>query len=117
MTETQENQLRNLQISFKKTQIKLKAEMELASLDFHELVRDEKASFTDIESKLKTVHELRADLYMASIKTRRNAKGVLTDEQRARMKAVHDRIKAHRGKKMKRPRGEHSSHGKGKNHH
>jgi hypothetical protein len=30
---------------------------------------------------------------MASIKAKREAKAVLTDEQRQRMKAVHDRIK------------------------
>ncbi len=114
ITEEQENRLRALQTSFKKTQIKLNAEVELASLDLHELLRDEKASLTDIESKLKTVHALRADLYMASIKTRRDAKGVLTDEQRKRMKAVHERMKAHGGERTKGHSGGYSPHGKGK---
>jgi Spy/CpxP family protein refolding chaperone len=94
ITDEQEDKLRAINLAFKKTRIKMKAEVKLANLDLHELLRDDQASLSDIESKLKTVHALKADLHMASIKARREAKAVLTEEQRKRMKAVHERIKA-----------------------
>lgn len=93
ITDEQEHKLRSIGTTYEKTKIKMKAEVELANLDLHDLLRNDQASLSDIESKLKNVHELKANLLMASIKAKRDAKGVLTDEQRQRMKAVHDRIK------------------------
>ena len=95
ITDEQESQLKGLETAFKKTRIKMKAQVELANLDLHELLKKEDSNLADIETKLKNVHTLKADLLMASIKTKRDAKSVLTDEQRKRMKAVHDRIKAY----------------------
>ena len=91
----------------------MKAEVELANLDLHELLRNDQASLSDIESKLKTVHTLKADLLMASIKAKREAKSVLTEEQRQRMKAVHDRIKQYgSGSMSKGHPGGYKHHGK-----
>ena len=95
ITDEQENKLRSVDTDFKKTKIKMKAEVELANLDLHELLKKEESSLSEIETTLKNVHNLKADLLMASIKAKRDAKAVLTDEQRSRMKAVHDRIKAY----------------------
>ncbi len=95
ITDEQETKLREVETAFKKTRIKMKAEVELANLDLHDLLKKEDSSLSDIETKLKNVHNLKADLLMASIKAKRDAKAVLTDEQRSRMKAVHDRIKAY----------------------
>jgi len=100
ITDKQESALRKVETNFKKTQIKLKAAGDLANLDLHELLRNDNASMSDIEAKLKNVHQLRANLYLASIKARRDAKAVLSDEQRSRMKTIHERIKNH-GSKMK----------------
>lgn len=95
ITDEQESTLRSVETDFKKTRIKMKAEVELANLDLHELLKNEESSLSDIEAKLKNVHMLEADLLMASVKAKRDAKAVLTDEQRKRMKAVHDRIQAY----------------------
>ncbi|WP_447970626.1 Spy/CpxP family protein refolding chaperone [Nitrospira sp. M1] len=95
ITDEQEAKLHDIQTTYKKTRIKMKAEVELANLDLHELLKKEDSNLSDIESKLKNMHNIKADLYMASIKARREAKAVLTDEQRSRMKAVHDRIQAY----------------------
>lgn len=92
ITDDQEKQLQSINNNYKKTQIKMKADVELANLDLHELLRNDQASLSDIESKLKKVHVLKAELLMASIKAKREAKSVFTDEQRQRMKAVHERI-------------------------
>ena len=115
ITDDQESKLKNIDIAYKKTRIKMKAEVELSNLDLHELLKNDQSSLSDIESKLKNVHALRADLYMASIKARRDAKSVLTDEQRNRMKVVHERIKAYgSGSMSKGHPGGYKHHGKGK---
>jgi len=93
ITDEQENKLQGINTNYKKTKIKMKAEVDLANLDLHELLRNDQAALSDIESKLKNVHVLKADLLMASITAKREAKSVLTEEQRQRMKVVHDRIK------------------------
>ena len=110
ITDKQETALRALETNFKKTRIRLKAESDLANLELHDLLRNDKASMSDIESKLKNVHEIKATLYLASIKARRDAKAVLSDEQRSRMETIHERIKTH-GSKMKGYSRDKSPHG------
>ncbi|MCA9472544.1 MAG: Spy/CpxP family protein refolding chaperone [Nitrospirales bacterium] len=114
ITDEQAAKLRSVETEFKKEKIKMKAEVELANLDLHELLKNEESSLSDIEAKLKNVHNLEADLLMASIKAKREARAVLTDEQRSRMKAVHDRIKAYSsgGMSAKGHPGGYKHHGK-----
>jgi len=116
ITDEQEAKLHDIKTTYKKTRIKMKAEVELANLDLHELLKKDDSNLSDIESKLKNMHDLKADLYMASIKARRDAKAVLTDEQRSRMKAVHDRIQAYSSEGMgkKGHPGGYKHHGKDK---
>ena len=94
---SQEKQLRTLKTQYKKDRITMKANVELANIDLHELLRNDQAPLSAIETHLKKVHELKANLYMASIKAKREAKTVLSPEQQARMDKIHERIKAHGG--------------------
>ena len=94
---SQEQQLRTLKTQYRKDRITMKAGVELANIDLHELLRNDQATLSEIETHLKKVHELKANLYMASIKTKREAKAVLSSEQQARMDKIHERIKAHGG--------------------
>jgi len=113
ITDEQEHQLQSISTNFKKTKIKMKAEVDLANLDLHQLFRNDQAALSDIESQLKNVHELKADLIMASVKAKREAKSVLTDEQRQRMKVVHDRIKQYGSDSMSKGHpGGYKHHGK-----
>ena len=97
LTADQEQKLVSLKTSYKKDRIKTKAEVELASIDLHEVLKNEKASLADIEKEFGKLHALKTKLYMASIKAKRDAKAVLTAEQRARMDKIHERIKSHGG--------------------
>ena len=97
LTAEQEQKLVSLKTSYKKDRIKTKAEVELASIDLHEVLKNEKASLSDIEAEFNKLHGLKTKLYMASIKAKRDAKAVLSDEQRARMDKIHERIKSHGG--------------------
>ena len=97
LTAEQEQKLRTLKVTYKKDRIKTKAEVDLASIDLHEALKNEKASLSDIEAGFNKLHALKTKLYMASIKAKRDAKAVLSDEQRARMDKIHERIKSHGG--------------------
>ena len=97
LTAEQEQKLRTLKTNYKKDRIRTKAEVELASIDLHEVLKNEKASLADIEAEFNKLHALKTKLYMASIKAKRDAKATLSEEQRARMDKIHDRIKSHGG--------------------
>jgi hypothetical protein len=100
ITDDQEAKLQSIKSDFEKTKIKMKAEIQLTSVDLHDLLRDDKGSLNDVEAKLKELYDTRADMYFASVKASRDAKAVLTEEQRARMKTVHDRINAYKDSGM-----------------
>lgn len=115
ITEDQVAKLLTIKTNFKKTKIKMKAETQLISVDLHTLLRDDKGSLNEIEAKLKELYATRAEMYFASVKATRDAKSVLTAEQRARMKTVHDRINAYKDSGMgsKGHPGGYKHHGKG----
>ncbi len=98
LTDDQAQELRTLKTHYRKTRITMKANIRLASVDLHELLKDEQASLADIETQLNALHALKAKLYLESIKAKRQAKAVLSEEQQSRMDAIHERIKSHGGK-------------------
>ena len=97
VTDDQVTKLQAIKTDFEKTKIKMKANIQLTSIDLHALLRDDKGSLNEVEAKLKDLYDTRAGMYFASVKASRDAKAVLTEEQRARMKTVHDRINAYKG--------------------
>ena len=116
ITDDQVAKLQSIKTNFEKTKIKMKADIQLTSVDLHDLLRDDKGSLNEVETQLKNLYAKRADMYLASVKSTRDAKAVLTDEQRSRMKAVHDRINAYQGGGMghKGHPGGYKHHGKEK---
>lgn len=97
LTADQEQKLQTLKVTYKKDRVRTKAEVKLASIDLHEVLKNEKANLADIEKEFNKLHALKTKLYMASIKAKRDAKAVLSAEQRARMDKIHERIKSHGG--------------------
>ena len=97
LTAEQEQKLQDLKVNYKKGRITMKADVKLASIDLHEVLKNEKAGLSDIEAEFNKLHALKTKLYMASIKAKRDAQAVLSEEQRARMDKIHERIKAHGG--------------------
>jgi len=100
ITDDQAAKLQTIKTDFEKTKIRMKAEIQLTSVDLHDLLRDDKGSLSEVEAKLKDLYDTRAGMYFASVKASRDAKAVLTEEQRSRMKTVHDRINAYQGAGM-----------------
>jgi Spy/CpxP family protein refolding chaperone len=114
ITDDQVAKLQTIKTNFKKTKIKMKADIQLASVDLHDLMRDDQGSLGEVEAKLKDLYNTRAEMYFASVKATREAKAVLTAEQRARMKTVHARINAYKssGMESKGHPGGYKHHGK-----
>ncbi len=102
LTAEQEQKLHALKTDYKRNRIKMKAEMDLANIDLHEVLKNEKASLANIEAELNKLHGLKTKLYMVSIKAKRDAKAVLSDEQRSRVDKIHERVKSH-GRNMGHP--------------
>ena len=114
LTAEQEQKLHALKTEYKRTRIRMKADVDLANIDLHEILKNEKASLSEIEAELTKLHALKTKLYMASIKAKRDAKAVLSDEQRTRVNKIHERAKAHGGN-MGHP-GNYSKYKKSKGH-
>ncbi len=114
LTADQEQKLQTLKVTYKKDRIRTKAEVKLASIDLHEVLKNEKANLADIEKEFNKLHALKTKLYMASIKAKRDAKAALSAEQRARMDKIHKRIKSHGGNM--RHSGDYSKYKKSKGH-
>jgi len=95
LTAEQEQKLRTIKVNYKKDRITLKAEVDLANIDLHQVLKSEKASLADIEAEFNKLHALKTKLYMVSIKAKWDAKAALSKEQRMRMDKIHERIKSH----------------------
>lgn len=99
LTDEQVQQLRDLKINYKKDRIRMTADVDIAEVDLHVLLWDDKAKLADIKAQMNTVHGLMTKLHMTSIKAKRDGKAVLTDEQRSRMDKMHKRMRSHGGSK------------------
>lgn len=94
ITDEQAAKLRDIETAYRKQRIRLKADIALANLELHQLLRDDETPLSTIEEKLRALYASKADLQLAGIKAKRQARAVLTEEQRRRMKAVHERIRS-----------------------
>ncbi|MFO0730897.1 MAG: hypothetical protein U0361_07880 [Nitrospiraceae bacterium] len=73
---------------------KMKADVQVAERELKALTDDEKSDLGAIEAKLKQSGTPALALRMVSIKTRREALGVLTADQRAKEKVEHEKAAA-----------------------
>ncbi|MFQ5992015.1 MAG: hypothetical protein ACE5NA_06215, partial [Nitrospiraceae bacterium] len=78
---------------------------DFATGDRHALLHNDHSAMAQIEAAVKTVYGLKADLRVASIKARREAKAVLTPEQQEKMRTMHGYKKHEMGGEHHRGRG------------
>ena len=103
ITDVQETSLRAIKIAFKKERITRKADVDLAKVDMHALLHDDLSTMAQIETAVKQIYALKADVRLASIKAYREAKAVLSPEQQKKMKAMY----RHKRREMERERRGH----------
>ena len=89
LKEDQVSKLRELQLTLDKARIKTEADIMIAERELQALVEDEKSELSVIESKIKQSEELEASLRVTAVKARREALGLLSPEQRQKVKSDH----------------------------
>jgi len=77
--------LKSMKMDFMKTKIKMEADLQITHLDLKALMSDDKASLKDIEAKLRAVEKMKTDMKITHLKAFRDAKALLTPEQKEKM--------------------------------
>ncbi|HVP35794.1 MAG TPA: hypothetical protein VMT04_02240 [Terriglobales bacterium] len=85
LTEKQVETLKGMKMGAMKSEIKMEADLKIAEMELKSMMEDEKSNLKDIESKVRAVEKLKADMKIAHIKAFRDAKAVLTPEQKEKM--------------------------------
>jgi periplasmic protein CpxP/Spy len=92
LTADQVAKLKTIQLDLNRTRIKTEAEIQVAELEMAALAEDEKADLSAIEAKVKQSEMLEVGLRMAAIKAKREARALLTPEQREKEQAEHEKM-------------------------
>jgi len=85
LTDKQVEALKGIKMGSIKNEIKMGSDLKIAQLEFKSLMEDEKATLKDIEAKLRAVEKLKVDMKLSHIKAFREAKVLLTPEQKEKM--------------------------------
>ncbi len=85
LTDKQIESLKSMKMDFMKTKIKMGADLQIAQLELKALMGDDKASLKDIEAKLRAVEKMKTDMKITHLKAFRDAKALLTPEQKEKM--------------------------------
>src|SRR5262245_36327524 len=84
----QVSRLETLRDDFTREAIRRGADIRIAELDLAALLEKDPVDLTKVETKVREVAQLRADLRIARLRTVEQGKAVLTPEQRTRLQAM-----------------------------
>ena len=100
LTDKQEEQIHDIRTDFKRSQIVKNADLKLAQIELHELMRDD-IEGSKLDSAIDKVNKLKNELFEARIKNRVKIQKLLTDEQKDQLKKMHP---GNRTSRQQRPR-------------
>ena len=89
LSDKQVEAIKSIKMGFVKSRIKMEADLQIAHLELKALMDEDKASMKEIEAKLRSVEKLKVDMKLSHIKTVREAKALLTPEQKEKMMKCH----------------------------
>ncbi|HEX8748391.1 MAG TPA: hypothetical protein VF717_14540 [Pyrinomonadaceae bacterium] len=89
LTEEQEEKLEKMRLTFELEKVDLQAALRKAKIVFRALARDHDASEQDVMKAIDDVAQCEADLRKMRYRHLKSAHGVLNDDQRKGLKAVH----------------------------
>ena len=93
LTEDQINKLKSIQLNLDRMRIRAEADIKIAEREARALMEDDKASLSSIEAKLKESAMKQVSLRLKAYKAKRDVMGVLTAEQRKRVKMFHEAMR------------------------
>ena len=90
LTDKQVQDLQSIKMEFMKGKFRAEADLKIAQMELKGLMQDDNASLKDIETKMNAVAKLRTDMKLSHIKAIRQAKALLTPEQKEKLKKSDD---------------------------
>ena len=87
LTPEQIGKLKVMQLDFKRTDVRLKADIEVAQLEMDALLDDDQVELSAIQAKVDQLKKSEGAHVIAAIKSTRNALAVLTPDQREKERA------------------------------
>lgn len=90
LTDEQVKSLKSIKMDFLRSKLKKEADLKITQMELEALMDEDEASLNEIESKLRSVEKLKTDMKISHIKAFREAKALLTPEQKEKMKKCHE---------------------------
>ena len=87
LTPEQIGKLKILQLDFKRADVRLEADIEVAQLELHALLEDEQADLSAIQAKVDQLKKAEGTHVIAAVKSTRTAMALLTPDQREKERA------------------------------
>lgn len=88
LTAAQTQQLERIRTDFQRDAIKLDADQRVAQMDLAALLRADQVDMSKVESKVREIERVRADLRLGRIRAVEQGKALLTAEQRTKLQAL-----------------------------
>jgi len=88
LSEEQSEKIRKEESKFRKEQIRLRAAMKVAKIEYSDMLHEDKVDMKAVEKKVKEIADLKAQSMMNSAKASSVMRGVLSEEQRSKMKVL-----------------------------
>lgn len=88
LSNDQVRNLERLRSDFEREAVKNEADLRMAELDLAEVLRNEPLDLKKVEAKIREIEKLRAELRLARIRAIEQGKGILTGEQRDRLRGM-----------------------------
>ncbi len=89
LSDAQRTRMRELHVAAKRKSIQAGADLQLAKLDLHQLMQQDKPQRSAIDAQIDKLARLKADQHKARVGTMLEAKALLTPEQQKKMKELH----------------------------
>jgi Spy/CpxP family protein refolding chaperone len=94
LTDAQREEIGDLRTDFRKANIQREADLKLAYIELHELMRNEETG-KNLDSAIDKVNQLKSEIFKARIKNRLEVQKILTEEQKDKLKSM-NRKRMHR---------------------
>jgi Spy/CpxP family protein refolding chaperone len=88
LTGTQRDKLRSIGSDLARKGIRMRADLETAQLDFHDLMRGDSPSRSELDSKIDALTRIRGEMMKAGATATLDARKVLTSEQRKKLEEM-----------------------------
>jgi Spy/CpxP family protein refolding chaperone len=82
LSDQQADKIRDIQTEFRKQQIRLGSEVQLAEIDLEQAMKAEKVDMPGVERLVREMNRVQGDLRLAGIRAKVSAQNVLTPDQR-----------------------------------